>query len=49
MTDTFLRLNGSSIETNPDAAYVHFMDLFGRGAFRFGELRAWLEEVVRTL
>lgn len=49
VTDTFLRLNGAYIETDPDAAYAHFMGLFEHGAFRFQELRAWLEEVVRPL
>ncbi len=49
VTDTFLRLNGSYIETDPDAAYKHFMDLFESGVFRFEELTAWLEEVTRKL
>lgn len=49
VTDTFLRMNGSYVETDPDEAYAHFMALFERGTFRFGELRAWLEEVVRPL
>ena len=49
VTDTFLRLNGAYIETDPDEAYAHFMDLFERGAFRQGELKAWLERVVREL
>lgn len=49
VADTFLRLNGSYIETDPDAAYAHFMALFERGAFRYQELRAWLEEAVRPL
>ena len=49
VTDTFLRLNGSTIETDPDEAYAHFMELFERGAFRYQELRAWLEGVTKRL
>ena len=49
VTDTFLRLNGAYIEADPDEAYAHFMALFERGAFRQGELKAWLERVVREL
>ena len=33
VTDTFLRMNGSYIETAPDEAYDHFMNLFERGRF----------------
>lgn len=43
VTDTFLRLNGSYIEVDPDEAYAYFMGLFERGTFRSTELRAWLE------
>ena len=49
VTDTFLRLNGFYIETDPEEAYVHFMELFGRGAFRYQELREWLEGVTKRL
>ncbi len=49
VTDTFLRMNGSYIETDPDEAYTHFMELFERGTFRFQELREWLEQVTREL
>jgi death-on-curing protein len=49
VTDTFLRMNGSYIETDPDEVYAHFMELFERGAFRYQELREWLEEVIRLL
>ncbi len=49
VTDTFLRLNGAYIETDPDEAYAHFMALFEQGAFRYQELRVWLEEVTKRL
>ena len=47
VTDTFLRMNGSYIETDPDEAYAHFMNLFERGTFRFQELREWLKQVTK--
>lgn len=49
VTDTFLRLNGSYIETDPDDAYAHFMTLFKRGTFHYQELRSWLGQVTRRL
>lgn len=49
VTDTFLRLDGSCIEADPDEAYAHLMNLFERGAFHFQELREWLERVTRPL
>lgn len=49
VTDTFLRLNGFHIETDPEEAYAHFMELFERRAFRYQELRAWLEGVAKRL
>jgi len=39
VTDTFLRMNGSYIEADPEDAYAHFSDMFERGTFRFQELR----------
>ncbi len=49
LTDTFLRLNGVYIETDPDEAYSYFIDLFEREAFRFGELKLWLGRVTKEL
>jgi death-on-curing protein len=49
VTDTFLRLNGSYIDVDPDEAYTYFMGLFERGAFRFDEIREWLEQVSGAL
>ena len=48
-TDTFLALNGHFIDCDSLAAYHHFMRLFEANAFRFTELRAWLEGHVRPL
>lgn len=49
VTDTFLRLNGSYIEADPDDVYAHFMSLFERRTFRYQELRAWLGQATRPL
>ena len=49
VTDTFLRLNGSFIDSDNPEAYDHFMALFETNSFRFAELRAWLEEKVQPL
>lgn len=49
VADTFLRMNGAYIETDPDEAYAHFIDLFERGTFHFQELREWLEQVTKRL
>ena len=48
-TDAFLGLNGHFIDCESRAAYDHFMRLFETNAFRFAELRAWLEDHVRPL
>ena len=48
-TDAFLGLNGYFIDCDSRAAYDHFMRLFESNAFRFAELRAWLEDHVRPL
>lgn len=48
-TDAFLGLNGHFIDCDGHAAYDHFMRLFDANAFRFAELRAWLEDHVRPL
>ena len=48
-TDAFLGLNGHFIDCDSRAAYDHFMRLFESNAFRFAELRAWLEDHVRPL
>ena len=49
VTDAFLRMNGSFIDCDDDAAYHFFMRLFETNSFRFAELRSWLEEHVRPL
>ncbi|MDD9986718.1 MAG: type II toxin-antitoxin system death-on-curing family toxin [Spirochaetaceae bacterium] len=48
-TDAFLGLNGHFIDCESRAAYDHFMRLFETNAFRFAELRAWLEDHVKPL
>ncbi len=48
-TDAFLGLNGHFIDCDSRAAYGHFMGLFESNAFRFAELRAWLEDHVQPL
>ncbi len=48
-TDAFLRLNGHFIDCDDREAYEFFMQLFETNSFRFAQLRAWLEEKVRTL
>jgi death-on-curing protein len=42
VTDTFLRMNGTYIDCDGEAAHAHFMTLFEDNAFRFDELRTWL-------
>jgi death-on-curing protein len=42
VTDTFLRMNGTYIDCDGEAAHAHFMTLFEDNAFRFHELRTWL-------
>ena len=44
VTDAFLRMNGSFIDCDGEAAYEHFMRLSETNTFRFAELRSWLEE-----
>ncbi len=48
-TDTFLRKNGSFIDSDNDEAHRFFMRLFETNSFRFAELRVWLEEHVKPL
>lgn len=49
VTDTFLRMNGSFIDCDSEEAYRFFIRLFENNAFRFAELREWLEKHVRPL
>jgi death-on-curing protein len=49
VTDAFLRLNGRFIDCDDRAAYQDFMRLFETNAFRFAELRKWLEAHVAPL
>lgn len=49
VTDAFLRLNGHFIDCDDRAAYQDFMRLFETNAFRFAELREWLEAHVAPL
>ena len=49
VTDTFLRMNGHSIECDNEAAHADFMQLFEAQAFRFDRLEKWLRARVRTL
>ena len=48
-TDTFLRMNGSFIDCESEAAYEYFMELFATGSFRFAALEPWLEDHVKSL
>ena len=48
-TEIFLRMNGSFIDCDSEAAYDHFMRLFETNSFRFAELHEWLEESVEPL
>ena len=47
--DVFLRLNGHFIECESEQAHNFFMRLFDTGAFRFEELKGWLQEHVKPL
>ncbi len=49
VTDAFLRMNGSLIDCDSEETYRFFMRLFKNNAFRFAELREWLENHVRPL
>ena len=49
VTDTFLRLDGHFVDCEGEAAHADFMELFDRNAFRYDELRAWLEGHTRPL
>ena len=48
-TDAFLRMNGSFIDCDGEETYRFFMRLFENNAFRFEELREWLEQHVKPL
>ena len=48
-TDAFLRMNGSFIDCDGEETYRFFMRLFENNAFRFEELREWLEQHVKLL
>ncbi len=48
-TDAFLRMNGSFIDCDSEETYRFFMRLFENNAFRFEELREWLEQHVKPL
>jgi len=47
--DVFLRLNGHFIDCENEQAHNFFMRLFDTGAFRFQELKGWLQEHVKPL
>lgn len=47
VTDAFLRMNGSFIDCDGEAAHEYFMRLFETNTFRFAELPSWLEEHVK--
>ena len=49
VTDTFLRLNGSYLEIEPEAAYGFIEGSIARGKFRFSLIRDWLQTYVRSL
>ena len=49
VTELFLGLNGHFIDCDDDEAYAFFMQLFDTNAFRFAELKVWLEEHVKPL
>ena len=49
VTDTFLGMNGSFIDCDGEETYRFFMQLFENNAFRFEELREWLEKHVKPL
>ena len=48
-TDTFLRMNGSFIDCESEAAYEYFMELFDAGNFRYVALEPWLKGHVKSL
>ncbi len=48
-TDTFLRKNGSYINSDNDEAHRFFMNLFETNSFRFAQLKEWLEDHVKPL
>ena len=48
-TDTFLRMNGYSIDCDSIEAHTHFMDLFDTNSFRFAELVDWLAANVKPI
>ena len=49
ISDTFLRLNGLHIETDPVAAHNFLTDRIERGEFRFASIRDWLRSHVLPL
>ena len=49
VTDVFLRMNGGFIDCDGEEAYDHFVGLFDTSTFKFAELRAWLDEHVKSM
>src|ERR1041384_5496968 len=49
VTDTFLRLNGYSLEVESLAAHRFITEAIGKRAFRVRQIREWLGEHVRPL
>lgn len=47
-TDTFLRINGFSINADSNSIYKIWMDLFDAGDFKIATLEPWLRRVVTT-
>ena len=48
-TDAFLRMNGSFIDCDSQAAHDHFRRLFETNSFHSAELRSWLEKHVKPM
>lgn len=49
ITDTFLRLNGFTLEVDPPREHRFITEAMARGEFRFAVIREWLRSSIRSL
>ncbi len=49
VTDTFLRLNGSCLEVDPQQAYNFMTEEISKGEFRFDRIRDWISSHLKSL
>jgi death-on-curing protein len=48
-TDTFLRINGYSLEVEPLTAHHFISESLGSSTFRFSRIRDWIDANLKTL